>query len=494
MTSYSDSDYDDDVYFDYVQKPKTVRSDPATEIRYRSWRLTLPIRTNNKIDDAFEDGNSILLPSRLLETLSTTPEHSALTFSVKSPITDRECFCGVDFHSHDNNVAIAPGWMFSKQLLCDIGTVVDIQQVLLPKASYIKIKLNRHNEKIIFDENKNIKTLLEKALERFIVVFVGLTLRTPNPSNSSQMLEFEIVELKPTPAVILTNADPEVEFQFSNNNNNNNFIDNIDINNKIDFDDDDDDDEITFTDKPIANNNKIVPTPITPSSTISSRCCSSSSSNSRSVSPMSTQGHTLGSACCDSEKESAGVDSKVCDNCSKRIPVAQFRIHSLRCRIAKTKCPECGDVVDKSEIEGHNKMYHTVVKCPRCGRGCKGTSQLESHECPLDRVLCMYCGLEVVRRELGDHLQMCGSRTSKCEKCGKNVKNADMEEHVKNNCMMVCPLCMRPFDKVAELQRHAAACEGFYDGCDGDGCDECDDVVIVDEIPEVFKNKNKNKK
>lgn len=145
-------------------------------------------------------------------------------------------------------------------------------------------------------------------------------------------------------------------------------------------------------------------------------------------------------------------------------------------------------MVDKSEMEAHNRLYHAVVKCPRCGRACRGTAQVESHECPLDRVVCRYCELEIVRRDLPDHLQMCGSRTTKCEKCGKNVKNADLEEHVMNNCMMVCPLCMRPFDDVNVLQRHAASCQGFVDE-DENGDDFNDDVMIVNDIPEIFRKK-----
>ena len=500
--SNNDSDDDDDVYFDFFkkQKPvdkkkrnnKTVPVIPSTnEIRYRSWKLQLPIYTNDRVDLHFEDSNSILLPNKFLQTLTTTPDHNALTFRVKSLKSGKMCFCGVDFHSHKAEIAIAPGWMFTKQLLCDIGSEVEIQQVLLPRATFIKLKIDKQNEGMIFSENRNIKALLEKALERFIVVFVGLSVRTPNPSNSAQMLELEIVELRPTPAVVLTNADPEVDFLFSDTVKTQTPKDNTTLShmkstestfsllnshmktskNVVDKDDDkkdkdnnsddDDDDFPRLIDQQ------------QPSSLLSSLSSSRLS--------MSSQGHTLGSEY--DSNDSVSEDSKVCENCNKRISLNQYRIHSLRCRIAKAKCPECGDVVDKSEMEGHNRLYHTLVKCPRCGRACRGTAQVESHECPLDRVQCRYCELEIVRRDLPEHMEVCGSRTTKCERCGKNVKNADLEEHVINNCMRVCPLCMRPFENVDDLQRHAASCQGFDDSGD------FDDVIVVDDVPEIFRKK-----
>ena len=442
----------------------------------------MPVSTNKVFDPKFEASNTILLPNSEIKTLCIAPGHDALAFRVESTVTHRTCFCSVDFHGGHGghgDIAVAPRWMLSERegLMCGAGTEIKIRQVTLPKATYIKLKLDKRNEELIFRENKNIKSLLEKALEHVIVVFVGLRIRTTNPSNSAQTLELEVVELKPTQAVLLTNASPEVEFQFpehadssqsSNSSSSGSAKENVvgkssGVSGAVSgfgFSDD----EATPPESPIQQQ----------------KACQQQQQQQQHFMPSlpmsSSLGHTLGSS------NLCAGKGKVCANCGKRIPDAQYRIHSLRCRSANVKCDECGEVLDKASAEAHKKTYHTQVECPKCGESCKGTVMLAAHECPLGLVPCKYCELDVVRRDLPEHVRICGSKTTKCEKCGKNVKNFDLDEHRSNNCKMMCPLCAKLFDDAEKLQRHAASCEGVYISSD-------DDVVIVHDVPEMFRTK-----
>ena len=47
---------------------------------------------------------------------------------------------------------------------------------------------------------------------------------------------------------------------------------------------------------------------------------------------------------------------------------------------------------------------------------------------------CQYCELDLPFSEMAAHVEYCGSRTDKCEKCNRYVQKKDLEEHLSNDC------------------------------------------------------------
>ena len=47
---------------------------------------------------------------------------------------------------------------------------------------------------------------------------------------------------------------------------------------------------------------------------------------------------------------------------------------------------------------------------------------------------CQYCELQLPFSELSSHVEYCGSRTEKCDKCDRFVQKKDFEEHINTGC------------------------------------------------------------
>lgn len=50
-------------------------------------------------------------------------------------------------------------------------------------------------------------------------------------------------------------------------------------------------------------------------------------------------------------------------------------------------------------------------------------------ECPLRRVTCQHCDLELAFNQLQEHEDYCGARTERCIRCNRNVMLKDLKEH-----------------------------------------------------------------
>lgn len=53
-------------------------------------------------------------------------------------------------------------------------------------------------------------------------------------------------------------------------------------------------------------------------------------------------------------------------------------------------------------------------------------------ECPLRRVACQHCDLELAFSRLQEHEDYCGARTERCVRCSRNVMLKDLKEHPKD--------------------------------------------------------------
>lgn len=132
--------------------------------------------------------------------------------------------------------------------------------------------------------------------------------------------------------------------------------------------------------------------------------------------------------------DTTNVETKLCDNCKKNVPITSFETHSLFCMRNNMLCEICGQLIRKSEKQAHHDEFHKEMKCA-CGQMVEFylLSEHKKNECPLRVVKCKYCLLNVKYKDLLQHEKACGSRTEKCEKCNRYIMISDLENHT--NCV-----------------------------------------------------------
>nr|XP_020034881.1 TRAF-type zinc finger domain-containing protein 1 isoform X1 [Castor canadensis]XP_020034882.1 TRAF-type zinc finger domain-containing protein 1 isoform X1 [Castor canadensis] len=123
-------------------------------------------------------------------------------------------------------------------------------------------------------------------------------------------------------------------------------------------------------------------------------------------------------------------DTRLCDNCTKEIPLCNFTIHEIHCRRNIGMCPVCKEPFPKSDMESHMATEHCQVTC-KCNEKLE-KRQLKKHEeteCPLRLAVCQHCDLELSVLKLKEHEDYCGARTELCGNCGRNVLVKDLKSH-----------------------------------------------------------------
>ncbi|XP_066466121.1 TRAF-type zinc finger domain-containing protein 1 isoform X2 [Tiliqua scincoides] len=123
-------------------------------------------------------------------------------------------------------------------------------------------------------------------------------------------------------------------------------------------------------------------------------------------------------------------ETQLCSNCQKEIPLANFTMHEIHCSRNIGVCPVCKESFPKSEMKSHQELEHTQVTCKCSMKMDRGV--LQEHvtlECPLRRVACQHCDLELAFNQLQEHEDYCGARTERCARCSRNVMLKDLKEH-----------------------------------------------------------------
>lgn len=121
-----------------------------------------------------------------------------------------------------------------------------------------------------------------------------------------------------------------------------------------------------------------------------------------------------------------------CDNCLRIVPSATFMMHSAQCARRNWRCKACNLVVPVEDRAKHEQTAHGKLKCDQCGLYEGESIELELHktyECRNRPFECPYCHLNFPYSQRGTHLRECGTRTSKCDSCGKFFKNEEMKRH-----------------------------------------------------------------
>lgn len=119
-----------------------------------------------------------------------------------------------------------------------------------------------------------------------------------------------------------------------------------------------------------------------------------------------------------------------CDHCLRFVPQASYGLHELQCKRRNYVCPQCKWVGPHSDVEKHNSIAHSLVKC-ECGFEAEAelAKLHRQFECHLRPFTCPFCRLSLRYGLRASHLSECGSRTSLCPHCNVRVRNFDLASH-----------------------------------------------------------------
>ncbi|KFQ76427.1 TRAF-type zinc finger domain-containing protein 1, partial [Phaethon lepturus] len=124
------------------------------------------------------------------------------------------------------------------------------------------------------------------------------------------------------------------------------------------------------------------------------------------------------------------AETRLCGNCKKDIPVANFIMHEIHCSRNIEVCRYCSELIPKSEMKNHIESEHVQVTC-KCRMKIEKclVKDHEASACPLRPAVCQYCDIQLTFNKLQDHEIYCGARTETCGGCGHNIMVKDLKEH-----------------------------------------------------------------
>jgi len=175
--------------------------------------------------------------------------------------------------------------------------------------------------------------------------------------------------------------------------------------------------------------------------------------------PFGGQGHCLGGDDCASAVKPAEPakieggamttaadlndvsDCSLCPNCGKYISNVSFNIHKMRCARFNVRCPICNQSVPRTSLEAHNKENHVPIPCEQCGASFlpADMAKHKANDCPDVLVPCKYCQLNVLRKKLREHENICGSKSTNCPICGASVAKNMLDQHISLGCRKRSP-------------------------------------------------------
>ena len=154
-----------------------------------------------RINSNRDNGDKIILPVSILDTLITMEVQYPLTFELITNQT--KTHCGVLEFTAEEGICFIPLWIM-KNLYINDGDSIYIRNVALQKASFIKFKPDMK-----FLDLSDPRAVLEYTLRTFSCVTIGDKL-TFEYNNKEYILE--VTDVKPKKACCIIEADIEVEF------------------------------------------------------------------------------------------------------------------------------------------------------------------------------------------------------------------------------------------------------------------------------------------
>jgi len=154
-----------------------------------------------------EKGDKILLPPSAFDTLARLQVDYPMLFRLtarSSSGTQQLTHCGVLEFTAEEGSCYVPFWMM-QNLLIEEGTVIEVTNVSLPKATFVKLQ----PQHVDFLEISNPRAVLEHALRNFSCVTKGDVIQIPYNNKNYHL---ELKEVQPQDAACIIETDCNVDF------------------------------------------------------------------------------------------------------------------------------------------------------------------------------------------------------------------------------------------------------------------------------------------
>ena len=117
----------------------------------------------------------------------------------------------------------------------------------------------------------------------------------------------------------------------------------------------------------------------------------------------------------------------VCSNCHCDIEESKIFLHQRFCIQNIKYCEQCKEGIIREEYEEHCKNHNQKVEEP--SKELKDNLTLKRVQS--SKIGCEYCGYCCSFSEIEEHEAMCGAKTTKCKKCGKNLLIKNLKQHIE---------------------------------------------------------------
>lgn len=153
-----------------------------------------------------EDGDKILLPPSALHELAQMNVEYPMLFELTNPRMGKRTHCGVLEFSAEEGRCYVPYWMMANNLLAEEGGILNVVNVSLKKAQFVKFR----PQSVDFLDISNPRAVLEKTLRKFTCVTVGDQICIPYNDKNYYL---EIREVVPDGAASIIETDCNVDFE-----------------------------------------------------------------------------------------------------------------------------------------------------------------------------------------------------------------------------------------------------------------------------------------
>lgn len=147
-----------------------------------------------------------------------------------------------------------------------------------------------------------------------------------------------------------------------------------------------------------------------------------------------------------------------CMYCSAKNPKCELDAHTAACGKELIACKDCDEMVERrmlhaptapnsthstdSKAKPNSSQHHQhhLTCMPECKCGMRVQIDcLEVHQkeyCPSRQIECPYCHLNVDFHNSQKHIEYCGGKTDKCDKCARWIKLSDFTMHHNSGCLL----------------------------------------------------------
>ncbi|XP_025419909.1 TRAF-type zinc finger domain-containing protein 1-like [Sipha flava] len=139
-------------------------------------------------------------------------------------------------------------------------------------------------------------------------------------------------------------------------------------------------------------------------------------------------------------------DIKYCFNCRRNIPISNHVMHIAYCHRNLKLCIKCDEPFLTSEFEEHQKTMHADIFCDACAEKLEALDlELHKlHDCPYRLVTCNFCEIDLKASMLPAHIDMCSSRTERCNDCGQFIMLKFIDVHKESHKLKKIPIVAKP--------------------------------------------------